>query len=66
MYRGRIVELAPAARIFDAPAHPYTKALLSAIPQLRPGEKISRVRYDETTFARLPLREVDDGHFAAT
>lgn len=32
MYAGRLVEIAPAAAIFDEPRHPYTKALLSAIP----------------------------------
>lgn len=32
MYAGRIVEEAPIARIFAAPAHPYTVALLSSIP----------------------------------
>ena len=65
MYRGRIVELAPADRLFDAPAHPYTRALLSAIPQLTPGERRRRERYDGDTFERLPLREVESGHFAA-
>jgi peptide/nickel transport system permease protein len=31
LYRGRIVELAPAARLFAAPAHPYTVELLSSV-----------------------------------
>jgi peptide/nickel transport system ATP-binding protein len=34
MYLGRLVELAPAETIFSAPRHPYTRALLEAIPDL--------------------------------
>jgi oligopeptide/dipeptide ABC transporter ATP-binding protein len=34
MYAGRVVERAPAERIFDQPAHPYTEALLRSMPQL--------------------------------
>jgi peptide/nickel transport system ATP-binding protein/oligopeptide transport system ATP-binding protein len=34
MYAGRIVEQAPVARLFDAPAHPYTQGLLSCVPSL--------------------------------
>lgn len=36
MRQGRIVELEPAARIFSAPQHPYTKILLSAVPSSDP------------------------------
>jgi peptide/nickel transport system ATP-binding protein len=34
MYSGRIVELAPAAKIFSRPRHPYTRMLLDAVPDL--------------------------------
>jgi oligopeptide/dipeptide ABC transporter ATP-binding protein len=37
MYLGRIVESGPAEEIFARPRHPYTRALLSAIPRLEPG-----------------------------
>jgi peptide/nickel transport system ATP-binding protein len=34
MYLGRLVEIAPKARLFEAPQHPYTRMLLEAIPRL--------------------------------
>jgi len=39
MYLGRIVEMAPAPFIFERPRHPYTRALLSAIPVVSEEEK---------------------------
>ncbi|MGV3576318.1 MAG: dipeptide ABC transporter ATP-binding protein [Devosia sp.] len=39
MYRGRVVEEAPTERLFDEPQHPYTRALLDAIPATNPREK---------------------------
>ncbi len=34
LYLGRVMELGPAERVFDGPHHPYTEALLSAVPTL--------------------------------
>lgn len=43
MYLGRIVELAAAAELFAHPRHPYTEALISAIPIPMPGARSNRI-----------------------
>jgi len=43
MYLGRIVELADAAALYTAPKHPYTRALLSAVPRVDPAKRGKRV-----------------------
>ncbi|HLQ84783.1 MAG TPA: dipeptide ABC transporter ATP-binding protein [Salinisphaeraceae bacterium] len=43
MYLGRIVENGPASRIFSAPAHPYTQALLASTPAVNPELRHERV-----------------------
>lgn len=37
LYLGRIMEIAPSNRLHSDPQHPYTRALLSAVPSLTPG-----------------------------
>jgi peptide/nickel transport system ATP-binding protein len=39
MYLGRLCELAPSARLYEAPLHPYTAALLAAIPVMDPDRR---------------------------
>ena len=43
MYLGKLVETAPGDELYRQPRHPYTQALLSAIPQPRPGERQERI-----------------------
>ena len=43
MYLGKMVEYAPSEELFENPVHPYTKALLSAIPVPRLREKKERI-----------------------
>ncbi len=43
LYLGRVMEVGPAERVFSGPHHPYTEALLSAVPSLD-GERPERIR----------------------
>ncbi len=66
MYLGRIVEMGETAKLFASPQHPYTRALLSAIPVPHPDAPRERIVLDPGSFSReAPLREVATGHFAA-
>ena len=67
MYLGRIVEMGETAKLFAAPQHPYTRALMSDIPVPDPDAPRQRIVLDPGSFDRAaPLREVAAGHFAAT
>ena len=39
MYLGQVVEIGPVAQIYGAPAHPYMRALLSAVPSMDPARR---------------------------
>jgi oligopeptide/dipeptide ABC transporter ATP-binding protein len=56
MYLGRIVEIARAAQLFAAPRHPYTRALLEAVPRLEPDldRRRTALEGEPASAARLP------------
>ena len=55
MYAGRVVESGPVSRIFNAPAHPYTKALLNSIPRMGdPDQRLTAIDGQPPNLAALP------------
>jgi oligopeptide transport system ATP-binding protein len=70
MHGGRLVEVADSDELYDNPLHPYTKALLSAIPipDPRAARERSAFKYDFEASGdkrHAELREVSPGHFVA-
>jgi ABC-type oligopeptide transport system ATPase subunit len=66
MYLGKVVELGHTRALFANPTHPYTRALLSAIPVLDPDAPRQRIMLDPKTFDHAaPLRAIGAGHWAA-
>src|SRR5579884_2954479 len=55
MYAGRLVESGPVSRIFNAPAHPYTKALLASIPRMSDrDQRLTAIEGQPPDLAALP------------
>ena len=66
MYLGRIVEMGDTQALFEKPTHPYTQALLSAVPRLDPDAARTRIEFDPSSFRReIPMREIGTRHWAA-
>jgi oligopeptide/dipeptide ABC transporter ATP-binding protein len=55
MYAGRVVEAGPVSRIFNAPSHPYTRALLNSIPRMGdPDQRLTAIDGQPPNLAALP------------
>ena len=65
MYLGRLVELSPAKPMYDQPLHPYTQALLSAIPIADPREAQAQKRVHLAGDPPSPMEEIPGCAFAS-
>ena len=55
MYAGRVVESGPVSRIFNAPAHPYTQALLNSIPRMSDNrQRLTAIEGQPPDLSALP------------
>ena len=55
MYAGRVVEKGPVTRIFNTPAHPYTKALLNSIPRMSDNrDRLTAIEGQPPDLASMP------------
>ena len=55
MYAGRVIESGPVRQIFNAPVHPYTRALIESIPRLGSGpERLTAIDGQPPDLASLP------------
>jgi peptide/nickel transport system ATP-binding protein len=75
MYLGEIVEIGTREKIFSAPAHPYTRRLLEAVPSPDPERRSAKLILDTTELKTalrpvgfvvdsIPLQQISEGHFA--